>query len=82
MRVGGSTLSCPVCAELPSAVQNEATARLKKNTRHDGPLSFSQAHSLLLHANAELIPGTNYFAVFDHEFKQFFALHRAAGFVL
>src|SRR5205807_988860 len=39
-------------------------------------------HSLLLHANAELIACTNYLAVFDHEFKQFFALHLAAGFVL
>jgi len=43
---------------------------------------LQSVHSLLLHANAELIPGTNYLPVFDHQFKQFFALDRTAGFVL
>ena len=47
-----------------------------------GFLSRSLVRLLLLPAYAELIAGTNYFAVFDHKFKQFFALHLAAGFVL
>ncbi len=71
-----SRSSIPVCLLLNHTL---CLSRLDQPSRY---FSKGLIHSLLLHANAELIPGTNYFAVFDHEFKQFFALHRAADFVL
>jgi len=61
---------------------NYKTEQLGEPGNLGASFSRSLVHSLLFHANAELIPGTNYFAVFDHKFKQFFALYLATGFVL